>query len=321
MAAATRGPVAGHTGQVIVVQCPGQGAQSPGMLSAWLDDSTQEFLAELSEAAGLDLVELGTTASAEQIKNTAYAQPLIVTAGLLAWRHLAGPSAPSALAGKVGLVAGHSVGEITAAAVAGVLSPTAAVQLAAARGGAMAKAAQAGHTGMSAVVGGDRAEVLEAIAAAGAHAANLNGPGQIVAAGGANALAALAANPPAKARVIALEVHGAFHSPAMSPAVESVQRALEGLDFATPAIRLISNRGGVDLTTGAEVAAGIAHQITSTVDWTACCEQIAAAKPSLLVELAPAGVLTRIAKRAVPGVRAVAINTPQEAASLVEEEK
>lgn len=293
------------------------------MLSAWLDESGREFLAGLSEAAGLDLAELGTTASAEQIKNTALAQPLIVAAGLLAWRALGGfGEQRSGVVADVALVAGHSVGEITAAAVAGSLSPADAVRLAAARGSAMAAAATAaGQTGMSAVVGGDPAEVIAAIEAAGAHPANLNGPGQIVAAGERQALEALAQNPPAKARVIALEVHGAFHSPTMAPAVAPVQEALAALELHAPAIRLLSNRGGATLTTGQEVAQGIAHQITSTVDWTACCEQISAAQPELLVELAPAGVLTRIAKRAVPGVRAVAINTPAEAAALTEEKK
>ncbi|WP_371152001.1 ACP S-malonyltransferase [Buchananella felis] len=307
---------------MIVVQCPGQGAQSPGMLSAWLDEPGREFLTELSEAAGLDLVELGTTATAEQIKNTAFAQPLIVAAGLLAWRALGGLGEQrSGLVADVALVAGHSVGEITAAAVAGSLSPADAVRLAAARGAAMAAAAEAGQTGMSAVVGGDPAEVIAAIETAGAHPANLNGPGQIVAAGERAALEALAANPPAKARVIALEVHGAFHSPAMVPAVAPVKEALAALELRDPTIRLLSNRGGATLSCGADVAEGIAHQITSTVDWTACCQQMSAAQPELLVELAPAGVLTRIAKRAVPGVRAVAVNSPADAAALIEEKK
>lgn len=292
------------------------------MLSAWLDEPGREFLTELSEAAGLDLVELGTTATAEQIKNTAFAQPLIVAAGLLAWRALGGLGEQrSGLVADVALVAGHSVGEITAAAVAGSLSPADAVRLAAARGAAMAAAAGAGQTGMSAVVGGDPAEVIAAIETAGAHPANLNGPGQIVAAGERAALEALAANPPAKARVIALEVHGAFHSPAMVPAVAPVKEALAALELRDPTIRLLSNRGGATLSCGADVAEGIAHQITSTVDWTACCQQMSAAQPELLVELAPAGVLTRIAKRAVPGVRAVAVNSPADAAALIEEKK
>ncbi|MDO5080338.1 ACP S-malonyltransferase [Buchananella hordeovulneris] len=299
---------------MIAVLCPGQGSQRPGMLAPWLEvDGARPFLNDLSQAAGINLLALGVDGSAADLKDTAVAQPLLVAAGLLAWRALA-PLHP-----RVQLVAGHSVGEITAAAVAEAISPTDAVRIAAARGQAMAAAANQGPaTGMSAVVGGDAREVHAAITQAGAFVANYNGAGQLVASGTKEALAQLAANPPARARVVPLEVHGAFHTRFMEPAAQALAAAVADIDFAGPRRTLLSNWDGYPLTKANAVRRNLVTQLTSPVDWTGCCDYVSEQGPELLIELCPAGVLTRIAKRAIPGVAAVALDTPA-AVSEVEE--
>src|SRR5579875_668777 len=214
---------------VLAVFAPGQGAQSPGMLAPWLElPGVPEQLAGFSTAAGLDLERLGTTADADEIKDTAVTQPLLVAAGLIA-------------AGQLGLedgteqvVAGHSICELTAAAVSGALSAEDAVRFAARRGAAMAEACAATPTGMSAVLGGDADEVVAAIEALELTAANRNGAGQIVAAGALDALEKLAADPPAKAKVRPLQVAGAFHTSYMAPAEAALQSYAETLRPSDP---------------------------------------------------------------------------------------
>lgn len=272
------------------IVAPGQGSQTPGMLSAWLEDPhLAELLSEWSEASGIDLVTLGTTADAATIQDTAVAQPLIVATSLLAHAALGSP--------LPGVTAGHSVGELAALAIAQVLTPAEAVNLAAVRGRAMAEAAALTPTGMSAVVGGTRDEVLDAIAASGADVANVNSSGQVVAAGTTEQLAALSEAPPTRARVIPLAVAGAFHTQHMAPAVAAVERAVEGLSPADPATRLLSNRDGSEVTSGEDALARIVTQMTSAVRWDLCSDTLAALGVDGLVELAPAGVLSGLAKR------------------------
>lgn len=288
---------------VLAIVSPGQGSQTPGMLSPWLEDSSLAHLLEgMSDAARLDLRALGTTADAQAIKDTSVAQPLIVAASLLSWAALDLPLPDVA--------AGHSVGELAALAVARVLSPLDAVALAGVRGRAMADAAALQPTGMSAVVGGDRAAVLEAITAAGAETANVNSAGQVVAAGSPEQLAALAANPPARARVIPLAVAGAFHTRHMAPAQAVVRDAVAALRPADPATTLLSNRDGLPVTTGAEALERIVAQITSPVRWDLCSAYLQEHAAAGIVELCPGGVLTGLAKRELRGVPAVAITSP-----------
>ena len=292
---------------MIAVFAPGQGAQSPGMLAPWLDlPGVPEQVAAFSEATGLDLARLGTTADADEIKDTAVTQPLLVAAGVIA-------------AGQLGLedgaeriVAGHSVGELTAAAVSGALTPTEAVALAGRRGAEMAAACALTPTGMSAVLGGDADEVVAAIESAGLTAANRNGAGQIVAAGALDALEKFAAEPPAGARVRPLAVAGAFHTHYMAPAADALAAYVTDLEVADPRPILLSNADGAAVVTGADLIARLVRQVTLPVRWDLCLRSCLDLGVTGAVELAPGGVLAGIAKRELPGVELVAIKSPDD---------
>lgn len=291
---------------MIVIACPGQGSQTPGFLTEWLQDqSAAAFLAHASERAGVDLVAHGTTSDADTIRDTQIAQPLIVAASLLAWR---------ALGERVSLdgvgVAGHSVGEFAAAAAAGVLTEGDALRLVGVRGRAMAEAATREKTGMSAVVGGVEADVLAAIAEQGLTPANRNGAGQIVAAGALPGLAALADAAPRGARVIPLQVAGAFHTEYMASAVPVLQGAAASVVAADPARPLWTNADGSVVDSGSRFVELLVSQIANPVRWDACMEGFQTAGITGLIELTPAGALTGIAKRALKGVPTVAVKTP-----------
>ncbi|WP_285725041.1 ACP S-malonyltransferase [Psychromicrobium xiongbiense] len=293
---------------MIAIVCPGQGAQTPGFLQPWLElPGVEEHLAELGELAGLDLVRHGTTSDAETIKDTAVAQPLIVAAGLISAAALFGSAK---LPAAVGVVAGHSVGEITAAALTGVLSEEEAMRFVRERANGMAAAAALTPTGMSAVVGGDPDEVLAAISATGLTPANLNSPGQTVAAGTLDQLAALAANPPAKARVIALQVAGAFHTLHMQPAVGALEILAPALHPHEPAATLLSNYDGAAVASGEAALQSLVAQVSRPVRWDACMRTMTGLGVTTLIELSPAGTLTGLAKRAMPGVTTLAVKTP-----------
>ncbi|MFQ6173199.1 ACP S-malonyltransferase [Oryzobacter sp. R7] len=301
---------------MIVIVCPGQGSQTPGFLSPWLElPGPREHLTELSDAAGVDLVAHGTVSDEDTIKDTAVAQPLLVGAGLLALRALGSTQG-------VGAIAGHSVGEITAAAGAGVLRESDAMSLVALRGRAMAEASAATPTGMSAVLGGDPDDVLATIERHGLTPANVNGAGQVVAAGALPALAALADDPPAKARVIPLKVAGAFHTRYMQPAVEALRAAAADHDVSDPGITLVSNRDGAAVTEGRDALDRIVAQVSNPVRWDLCMERFAALGATAIIELPPAGTLVGLAKRALKGVELLAVRTPEDldaARTLIEE--
>lgn len=298
---------------MLAIVCPGQGSQSPGFLSPWLErPGVQEQLASLSEAAGIDLLAHGTTSDAETIKDTAVAQPLIVAAGLITAQALLGDDATAALVPGQMLVAGHSVGEITAAALTGTLSNADAMAFVRERANRMADAAAATPTGMAAVVGGDPDEVLAAIAAAGLTPANMNSKGQTVAAGTLEQIAALVAAPPAKARVIALQVAGAFHTHHMAPAVSALQTLAPSLTTHTPAVTLLSNYDGAAVPSGEAALESLIAQVSRPVRWDLCMETMAGMGVTGLIELAPAGTLTGLAKRGIPGITTVAVKTPDD---------
>lgn len=292
---------------VIVVVAPGQGSQTPGFLAPWLElEGVREHLEALGDAAELDLVSLGTTADADTIRRTDVAQPLIVAAGIVT---------AAALRRSIGAVAGHSVGEVTASVVSGVLSDVDGMRLVAVRGRAMAEAAAAVPTGMSAVVGGDETAVVTRLTELGLTPANRNGGGQIVAAGALPALEALRAEPPAGARVIPLQVAGAFHTAFMAPAVETLRAFAGTLSPADPSARLWTNHDGTEVASGAAFLDLLVGQVASPVRWDRCMESFAGAGISGLVELAPAGTLTGLAKRALKGVPTVAVKTPSDLAA------
>ncbi|MFC5338309.1 ACP S-malonyltransferase [Leucobacter denitrificans] len=299
---------------MIVIACPGQGSQTPGFLADWIeDDAARSFLGTASEASGVDLVMHGTVSDADTIRATETAQPLIVAASILTWR---------ALASRVDLtdvgVAGHSVGEFAAAAAAEVFSEVDAVRLVGVRGRAMAEAAAVEKTGMSAVVGGVEEDVLAAIEAAGLTAANRNGGGQIVAAGAFDGLATLAESAPRGARVIPLQVAGAFHTTYMASAVPVLAEAAAATNVSDPSHSLWSNADGGLVTSGSAFRDSLVSQIAHPVRWDSCMESFTAAGITGLIELAPAGALTGIAKRGLKGIPSVAVKSPADLDAAVQ---
>ncbi|GAA2153934.1 ACP S-malonyltransferase [Kitasatospora kazusensis] len=306
---------------MLVIVAPGQGAQTPGFLSSWLElPGTDDQLQRWSAVAGLDLVRFGTEGSEEEIKDTAVAQPLLVAAGLLTARALFPDEAEARK--LVGAVAGHSVGEITAAAGAGVLSAHDALTFVRERSLAMADAAALTPTGMAALLGGDPEAVAAKLAEHGLTAANNNGGGQIVAAGTLDQLAALRADPPAGSRVIALKVAGAFHTQHMTPGVERLANLAPSLTVADPQVAYVSNKDGEVVASGAEVLSRLVSQVSNPVRWDLCMETLQQLGATAVIELAPAGTLTGLVKRNLKGVATLALKTPADldkARALVEE--
>lgn len=312
-------PVSRKVLDVLAVLFPGQGSQKPGFLTPWLDlPGASARLRWWSVLAGVDLVHLGTEGDAEEIKDTARTQPLLVAAGLLAAGYLTGPAAggqPGPSGRDIGVTAGHSVGELGAAALAGVLSAENAVALAGLRGREMAAACAVEPTGMAAVLGGDADEVLAAIEANGLHAANYNATGQIVAAGPIDRLEKLAANPPSNARVTVLKVAGAFHTRYMAPAEKSLSTVAVGITTADPTRVLLSNLDGQAVHHGREVLHRLVRQVTAPVRWDLCMRTLADLGVTGVIELPPAGTLAGLVKRELKGSAApeiVKLNTPDD---------
>ncbi|QHA04401.1 acyltransferase domain-containing protein [Streptomyces broussonetiae] len=294
---------------MLVLVAPGQGAQTPGFLTPWLElPGAKDRVSAWSDAIGLDLAHYGTVADADDIRDTAVAQPLLVAAGLVSAMALGDISeiAP-------GAVAGHSVGEITAATFAGVLDDTAALRLVRRRGLAMAEAAAITETGMSALLGGDPETSIAHLEKLGLTPANINGAGQIVAAGTLEQLAALAEDAPEGVRkVVPLKVAGAFHTHHMAPAVTALEAAAAELTPADPTVRYVSNKDGQAVATGAEVLQRLVGQVANPVRWDLCMETFKELGVTALVEVCPGGTLTGLAKRALPGVKTLALKTPDD---------
>ncbi|MGH3785376.1 MAG: ACP S-malonyltransferase [Pseudonocardiaceae bacterium] len=295
--------------RVIALLAPGQGAQSVGMLSPWLAlDGAADRIALWSEATGLDLHRLGTTAHAEEIKDTAVTQPLVVALSLLVAEELVRrvdlpPDAP---------VAGHSVGELTAAAVAGVLTADEAVALAAVRGREMAAACALEPTGMSAVLGGDPDDVAAMLAKLGLDAANHNGAGQIVAAGRLDSLAALEQHKPPRARVKPLPVAGAFHTRFMIHAEHALAESAAQLTAKDPSRPLLSNADGEVVADGAEMLRRLVAQVTKPVRWNSCMVALHALAVTATVELPPAGTLSGLVRRDLRGAVTLELKAPED---------
>jgi [acyl-carrier-protein] S-malonyltransferase len=293
------------------VLCPGQGSQRPGFLQPWLQvPAVRAHVERLGEACGRDLVALGTTAGERELRDTAAVQPLIVAAGLAAWAELVARGTPGW--GPPSAVAGHSVGEVTAARIAGVLGTADAMALVSARGEAMASASAAARTGMSAVVGGDAHEVAAALAALGLTAASHNGSGQVVAAGDLDALGELAARRPAGARVVPLPVAGAFHTAAMAGAAATLADHATRSAAHDPWLPVLSNLAGDVVCDGRQLLLRLVRQVSEPVRWDLCLARLRRMRLDAVVELPPAGVLAGIARRELPGVATVALRSPED---------
>lgn len=296
---------------MLVIVAPGQGAQSPGFLAPWLENPTfADRLTWLSAVSGLDLLHYGSEADSETIRDTAVAQPLLVASGLLAALELF--PHPADAFGRIGAVAGHSVGELTAAAGARAITAEQAMVLVRERGRAMAAAAAATPTSMTAVLGGNREEVLAKLAQYGLTAANDNGPGQIVAAGTTQQLAQLADDPPAKARLTPLSVAGAFHTEHMAPAVDVLTRLAKSVSTHDARTPIISNRDGQIVHDGVDMLRRVVSQVRNPVRWDLCMETMLDIGVTGVLEMPPAGTLTGIAKRAMRGVETFALKTPDQ---------
>jgi len=278
------------------------------MLSPWLElPGAADQIASWSKASGLDLERLGTTASTEEITDTAVAQPLIVAATLLAHQEL---TRRGLLADEELIVAGHSVGEIAAYAIAGVMAADDAVALAATRGAEMAKACALEPTGMSAVLGGEEDDVLSRLDQLDLIPANRNAAGQIVAAGLLTALEKLAEDPPTRARVRALGVAGAFHTEFMAPALDGFAAAAAAIATAEPTAALLSNYDGKPVASAAAAMDTLVAQLTRPVRWDLCTATLRENNIAAIVEFPPAGTLSGIAKRELRGVPARAVKSP-----------
>ncbi len=296
---------------MLVIVCPGQGSQTPGFLSPWLELSGfRDRMQWLSTVAGIDLVRHGTESDADTIKDTAVAQPLIVGAGLISL--LALFQHPADGFRRVSGGAGHSVGEITAAAAAGVISAEQAMVLVRERGNHMAEASAITATGMSAIVGGDSEDVAQTLLRHGLTAANNNGGGQIVAAGTMQQLAALSADPPAKARVIPLQVAGAFHTEHMAPASKALGDLARAISTRDSRTRLVSNQDGTVVHSGREVLKRLVSQVSNPVRWDLCMETFKDFGVTGLIEIPPAGTLANLARRGLPGVEILALKSPDQ---------
>lgn len=301
---------------MLALLAPGQGSQTPGMLASWLElAGAADRIDAWSTISGLDLARLGTTATAEEITDTAITQPLVVAATLLAHEELA---KRGLLSGKNVTVAGHSVGEIAAYAIAGVISADDAVKLAATRGAEMAKACALEPTGMSAVLGGDEAEVLARLEALDLVPANRNAAGQIVAAGALSALDKLAEDPPAKARVRQLATAGAFHTHFMASATDGYASAAESVAASEPTATLLSNADGQPVSSAADAMSKLVSQLTRPVRWDLCTETLRQQNVTAIVEFPPAGTLAGIAKRELRGVPTHAVKSPADLDGLAE---
>ncbi|XVX21714.1 acyltransferase domain-containing protein [Actinomycetota bacterium] len=296
---------------MLAIVCPGQGSQTPGFLSPWLEiPGVADRLGWLSAVAGIDLLTHGTVSDEATIKDTAVAQPLIVAAGLVSLLTLF--EHPADGFRLVGVGAGHSVGEITAASAAGVISAEQAMVFVRERGNGMAAASAVQPTGMSAVLGGDPDEVAQALQTHGLTPANMNGAGQVVAAGTMEQLAALAANPPAKARVMPLKVAGAFHTEHMAPAVDTLAGYARAMSTHDPRVKILSNADGTVVHSGREVLGRLVSQVRNPVRWDLCMETMTDLGVTGMIEIPPAGALTGLAKRAMKGVETLALKSPDD---------
>lgn len=308
-----------HTTPRIFITAPGQGCQHPGMLDAWVArDEGRDVIEEWSLATGLDLLDLSRSSVA--LQNTAIAQPVLTATALVSWHAMQ----PRLQPGSVALCAGHSVGELAAASVAGHFSAVDAIRLAHARGLAMAAACAEAPTGMVAVTpsrrdGADDHQIVTTLREAGLELANVNGAHEFIAAGPSAALSSLIERAPAGMRLLPLAVAGAFHTAAMSPAVQTFARALDTVSITSAATPLIANADGEGIVDREDLKRRLVRQVDGPVRWDLCSAKIAALSQAdtTVIELAPGGPLTRLASRTGTPGRLVRLATPDDVEHLV----
>lgn len=294
---------------MIVVVCPGQGSQTPGFLLPWLDlPAFRNSIEAMQSASGIDLIAHGTVSDADTIRDTSVAQPLIVSAGVATLAALF--ELDGSVSSKVSGVAGHSVGEVTAAVASGIFTAEQGIKFVKERGDAMALAAGLEPTSMAAILGGEQATVEARLSELGLEPANYNGGGQIVAAGSAAEIGELQASGPEGSRVIPLQVAGAFHTRYMAPAVSTLADYAAGLTVADPSTKLWTNAGGRNVTSGPEFVELMVSQVKSPVRWDLCMAAMLEAGVTAMIEVAPAGTLVGLAKRSMPGIETLAIKSP-----------
>lgn len=293
---------------MLAIVCPGQGSQTPGFFNPWLEVPAFRESIELSSvASGLDLITFGTISDADTIRDTAIAQPLIVSASLASFEALKASGLD-----KVSGVAGHSVGELAAAAIAGVFDNSTALRLVAKRGAEMAEAAALSESSMAAVLGGEPNDVVGYLEELGLFPANYNGTGQIVAAGAAENIAKLVETPLAGTRVIPLQVAGAFHTEFMAPAVSELANFASSIEPSDPTVSIWTNRDGTKIASGSTFLELLVSQVSNPVRWDLCMDAMVEAGVTALIELSPAGTLAGLAKRGMPGVETLALKTPDQ---------
>ena len=287
---------------------PGQGSQTSGMYSTWITDTAnKELIAKYSELIDLDLFHYGTSATQAEITATNIAQPLLTALAFMSFSKLEVNSNSNII------YSGHSVGEFSAASLAGFYYDKTAMKLVNVRGKAMAEAAASNNaTGMSAVLGGDKAEVIRHIEQFDLVPANVNSNGQIVASGLLSNLEKLSENPPASTKVRKLEVAGAFHSQFMKSAESELEKEFAQVEVTDSNSSFISNKDGQIIKDSSELKNRLITQITSPVRWDLCQAKMIELGVTGMLELAPAGVLTGIAKREMPGVELFAIKSPED---------
>jgi [acyl-carrier-protein] S-malonyltransferase len=278
---------------------PGQGSQSVGMCRDLYDNvkSARDVFEQADEALGFSLSGLCFQGPEDELRQTVNAQPALVTAGyacLEAAREITGSKFPTPA-----FLAGHSLGEYTALAAAGVLNFTTAVRLARERGRLMHEAGQQRPGAMAAIIGLEESKLAEVCKASDTVMANINSPGQIVISGAAENVkkAMELATGAGASRAIPLQVSGAFHSPLMRPAVEGMTKYLDATSFKATMIPVIGNVTASPLTTVEEVKNELYKQLTSPVQWQRSIEYMVKQGVTVFIEIGPAKVLTGLIRR------------------------
>jgi [acyl-carrier-protein] S-malonyltransferase len=295
---------------MLAVCAPGQGSQFSGMLKPWLViPEIKSAISDFSDQLEIDIAEIGCNYADNDIRTTDLAQVLIVVNSIISHKLLR-----DNLNSKNDIVcAGHSVGEIAAGLFSGVYIVDAALSLVRKRGIAMAKAAShSSETGMAAILGGSKEEVINYLVQFNLIAANINSDGQIVAAGGKSDLINLQENPMPNTRVRPLDVAAAFHTNYMDSAKNEFEDFVSTIEVSDPNSGVLSNSDGQKVISGKDFVDKLVRQIISPVRWDLCQESFISLGVTGMLELAPGNTLCGIAKRQIPNVETFAFKSPDD---------